>query len=96
MKIIKNIGENISAQIKKGFVNNRKILRVLVCFDANLQNLMRSHLSVSGYTYYQTLREITSSLSQYVTLRDDLIDDIYIIDKANNIISRNDFLFRHP
>ena len=85
-----NIGENISAQIKKDLSTIENFAR-LVCFDANLQNLMRSHLSVSGYTYYQTLREITSSLSQYVTLRDDLIDDIYIIDKANNIISRNDF-----
>lgn len=85
-----SIGENISAQMEKDLSTIENFAR-LVCFDTNLQNLMRSHLQISGYSYYQTLREINSSLSQYVTLRDDLIDDIYIVDKENNIISRNGF-----
>ncbi len=86
----RNIGENISEQLENDLSNIENFAR-LVCFDKNLQDLMRKHLECEGYMYYRTIREITSALAQYVALRDDLIDDIYIVDRENTVISRNGF-----
>ena len=86
----RNIGENISEQLENDLANIENFAR-LVCLDKNLQDLMRNHLKCEGYMYYRTIREITSALAQYVALRDDLIDDIYIVDRENTVISRNGF-----
>lgn len=86
----KNVGENLSEQLENDLVNIENFAR-MVCFDTNLQTLMRKHLLYEDYMYYRTIREINSALAQYVALRDDLIDDIYIVDQEDTIISRNGF-----
>jgi two-component system sensor histidine kinase YesM len=85
-----SIGENSAKQMERDLSTIENFAR-LVCFDTSLQNLMRTHLQKQGYAYYRTIREIVSSLSQYAMLRDDLVDDIYIVDTESNIISRNGF-----
>lgn len=85
-----DIGKNLSTQLEEDLTSVENFARI-VCFDTNLQRLMETHRSQTGYAYYRSIREITTSLSQFVTLRDDLIDDIYIVDSENTIISRNGF-----
>ncbi|MDO4274550.1 MAG: sensor histidine kinase [Eubacteriales bacterium] len=82
----KNIGVNLTERLDKDLANIENVAK-LVCFDSNLQELMRNHKKYEGYVYYRTLREISSILMQYVALRDDIIDDIYIIDDEDQVIS---------
>lgn len=95
LKNYQNIGETVSRQIESDLSAITDFAK-LVCFDSKLQSLMRSHLELSGYPYYQTLREINSTLSQYVTLQDHMIDDIYIVDREGTVISRNGFYLDTP
>lgn len=86
----KNIGENITEHIENSAVGIENFAK-MICVDINLQDLMRKRSRYDGYLYYRNMREITSSLLQYVALRDDLIDDIYMIDRDGHLISRNNY-----
>lgn len=86
----KSISENITEHIHNNITEIENYAK-MVCVDINLQDLMRKRSGYEGYLYYRNMREITSALSQYVALRDDLIDDIYIIDREDKLISRNNF-----
>ncbi len=86
----RSIGNTVASQMENSLATVENFAH-LICFDANLQTLMRTHLQEKGYPFYRETREITTALSQYVSLRDDLIDDIYVVDKENNIISRSGY-----
>lgn len=66
-------------------------LSQVISIDENLQSLLRKHSKYEGYMYYRTLREINTALKWYVALRDDLIEDIYVIDSDGVVISQNEF-----
>jgi hypothetical protein len=84
------VKDNVSSQIESDLSSIESYAR-MVCVDNTLQDLVRSKASLSGYSHYRSLRDITSLLSKYIALKSDMIGDIYIMDAAGNPITPNGF-----
>lgn len=60
-----------------------------IIIDDVIQNSlrMRESLSPLDYDYYSNIRKIDDRLSEYLTMRDNMIDDIYIVDPGFEVVT---------
>ncbi|TDF95392.1 cache domain-containing sensor histidine kinase [Paenibacillus piri] len=82
--IVANLGQQIHY-----FLDYSKQFAKNIIIDEKIQEALRikdSH-SMNEYDYYTNIRKIDEQLSMYFALRDNVIDDIYIIGSNNRIIS---------
>lgn len=86
----KNIADDIVVQTEVKLASVEE-LASMICSDSNLQNLVREHIKYEDYEYYRMTREISSALARYVSLKSDIIDDIYFVNNNGNVISRHEF-----
>ena len=86
----KNIVENVTEHIENE-LQTVMDLGQTVCVDAALQRLIIAHSQDTGYDYYRDLREIGSVFLAYISMHSGLVDDIYLIDRNKEVISRNEF-----
>ena len=86
----RNIVENVTEHMEND-LQTVTDLGQMICVDAGLRRLITAHEQDRGYDYYRDLREIGSVFSGFISMYDDLVDDIYLINRKEEVISRNEF-----
>jgi len=84
------IVSNLNQQINYLLDNTKQFSKNIIISDT-IQEALRNKdtLSVKDYEYYSNIRNIDEELSKYLLLRDNVIDDIYIIGNDDRIITNS-------
>lgn len=84
----KAIMDEISNQINNSLTDVEEYARN-VDFDNNIQLYLRTKHDPSEINYYSDILDIEDTIKQYAMLKDNLLDDIYIVEKNGDVLSKN-------
>lgn len=81
---------NVNQQIDTLLDNTKQFSKNIIISDT-IQDALKEKdmLSMKDYEYYRNIRNLDEELSKYLLLRDNVIDDIYIIGNDGRVITNS-------
>jgi len=84
------IVSNLNQQINYLLDNTKQFSKNIIINDSIQETLrMKDTLLTTDYEYYRNIRKIEEELNAYILLRDNVIEDIYIIDSNDQVVSNS-------